>query len=453
MRASRRCLALDPRDDLVQRRGLVVLDVHAHLHEARARELEPERADAREPAVLLAYEPRNLARSLDAATEVDVERDQRPPGADEHAAGTFIQPRRAEVRRELARVDPALQLGRPARSEERGAAPVRELSVQENRQAELGTDPLGDLERHRPRPRHVRTLQCDDRNDVRGADARMGAFVPPEVDPLPRARDTGDKRLHQLVLAHEREDRAVVIGVGVNVEEARVLDERRGERVERLPVAALREVRHGLERKRHPRSVRTVKAYYEARAREYDDWYLGVGRFTERDRPGWEEELERLRETLASLPPARTLDVACGTGFLTRHLRGEITGLDQSATMLEVARERVPDGEFVEGDALVLPFEDDSFERVVTGHFYGHLEEPDRIRFLAEARRVAPELVVVDASQAHSPVAVEWQERILNDGSRWQVYKRFFTTDGLARELGGGEALLEGHWFVVVRSP
>ena len=196
-----------------------------------------------------------------------------------------------------------------------------------------------------------------------------------------------------------------------------------------------------------------MKTYYEARAREYDDWYLGVGRFTERDRPGWEQELDQLRQAIANLPPARTLDVACGTGFLTRHLRGEITGLDQSPTMLELARERVPHGEFVEGDGLGLPFEDDSFDRVFTGHFYGHLEEPERVRFLGEARRVAPELVVVDASQAHSPVAVEWQERILNDGSRWQVYKRFFTATGLADELGGGEALFEGRWFVVVRSP
>ena len=195
-----------------------------------------------------------------------------------------------------------------------------------------------------------------------------------------------------------------------------------------------------------------MKAYYEARAREYDDWYLGIGRFSERDRPGWKEELERLCETVASLQPARTLDVACGTGFLTQHLRGEINGLDRSATVLELARERVPEGEFVEGDGLALPFDDDSFDRVFTGHFYGHLEEPDRVRFLAEARRVARELVVVDASQAHSPVAVEWQERVLNDGSRWHVYKRFFTGTGLADELGGGETLFEGRWFVVVRS-
>jgi hypothetical protein len=59
---------------------------------------------------------------------------------------------------------------------------------------------------------------------------------------------------------------------------------------------------------------------------------------------------------------------------------------------------------------------------------------------------------VVDASAAHSPVPEEYQERILNDGSRWEVYKRFFTGEGLAEELGGGRVLHEGHWFVVVSS-
>jgi ubiquinone/menaquinone biosynthesis C-methylase UbiE len=196
-----------------------------------------------------------------------------------------------------------------------------------------------------------------------------------------------------------------------------------------------------------------VKAYYEARAHEYDDWWLGAGRFGERDRPGWEDELAALRRTLESLPPARTLDVACGTGFLTRHLPGEITGLDQSSSMLEVAAAQAPDAELVLGDGLSLPFADSSFGRVFTSHFYGHLDEKERTAFLAEARRVARELVIADASLAHSPVAEEYQERILNDGSRWEVYKRFFTGEGLAAELGGGRVLHEGRWFVVVASP
>jgi demethylmenaquinone methyltransferase/2-methoxy-6-polyprenyl-1,4-benzoquinol methylase len=106
----------------------------------------------------------------------------------------------------------------------------------------------------------------------------------------------------------------------------------------------------------------------------------------------------------------------------------------------------------VRGDALALPVGDRSFERVFTGHFYGHLDAAGRNRFLTEARRVAPELVVVDSALRADVAAEEHQERILNDGSRWEVYKRYFSPEGLAAELGGGETLLAGRWFVAVRS-
>lgn len=195
-----------------------------------------------------------------------------------------------------------------------------------------------------------------------------------------------------------------------------------------------------------------MKAYYDARACEYDEWYEGLGRFDGLDRPLWDEDVRELERIVASLPPARTLDVACGTGFLTRHLQGEVAGLDQSASMLAIAAQRVPAGEFVHGDALALPFEDGSFDRVFTGHFYGHLEPAVREAFLLEARRVAPELVVVDSAVRPDRQDEEQQERVLNDGSRWEVYKRYFTGAGLAAELDGGEVLYEGRWFVVVRS-
>ena len=195
-----------------------------------------------------------------------------------------------------------------------------------------------------------------------------------------------------------------------------------------------------------------MKAYYEARAREYDDWVYGTGLFAERDRSGWHEERDAMEQAVAAMSPARTLDIACGTGWLTQHLRGEIVGLDASPSMLEVAAERIPEAEFVVGDALDLPFEDGSFERITTGHFYGHLEDPDRVRFLAEVRRVAGELVVIDSALHDGVESVEWQERVLNDGSRWEVYKRYFVASDLAEELGGGEVLFDGNWFVVVRS-
>jgi SAM-dependent methyltransferase len=195
-----------------------------------------------------------------------------------------------------------------------------------------------------------------------------------------------------------------------------------------------------------------VKAYYEARAHEYDEWWLGLGRFADRDRPGWDAAREELARWIADLPPARTLDIACGTGFLTQHLRGVIVGLDQSAAMLDVARARLPSAEFVQADALDLPFDDGAFDRLFTSYFYCHLVEEERRRFLDEARRVATELVVVGSVATPDEPLERREERVLNDGSRWEVYKRVFRPEDLAQELGG-RVLHVNRYFVMVASP
>ena len=195
-----------------------------------------------------------------------------------------------------------------------------------------------------------------------------------------------------------------------------------------------------------------MKAYYHARAREYDDWWLGRNLYADKDRPGWDEERAELERWIEDLPARRTLDVACGTGFMTRRLGGVVTGLDQSDAMLDVAREQVPDATFVQGDALDLPFDDGAFERLFSSYFYCHLEEDDRVRFLSEARRVAPELVIVGSRLQPDEQAARWDERVLSDGTRWRVFKRVFDPEALAQELGG-RVLHESHYFVMACSP
>jgi ubiquinone/menaquinone biosynthesis C-methylase UbiE len=193
-----------------------------------------------------------------------------------------------------------------------------------------------------------------------------------------------------------------------------------------------------------------MKAYYERRASEYDDAYLGEGVYSDRGQNP--EELRALERTISDLPPTKVLDVGCGTGFLTRHLRGEVVGLDQSEKMLKMARERVPRATFVRGDALDLPFPDASFERVFAANLYGLLHRAERDRFLAEAKRVAPELVVVETAPAlaEGKQSEGWEERLLTDGSRYRIYRRYFTARDLVEEIGGGEILFEGGWFVAV---
>lgn len=191
--------------------------------------------------------------------------------------------------------------------------------------------------------------------------------------------------------------------------------------------------------------------YYDQRAAEYDEWYTGDGQFADRDRPGWHAEVDQATRLAENLPPARTLDVACGTGFVTRHLRGFVIGLDQSPAMVAIAQSRLPDGLALVGDALNLQVAEQAFDRVFTGHFYGHLPPDERATFLTEVRRVAAELVVVDSAYRPGVEPEQWQERVLNDGSRHRVYKRYLTADQLAGEIGG-EVLLDGHWFVAARA-
>ena len=86
-----------------------------------------------------------------------------------------------------------------------------------------------------------------------------------------------DERLDQFPLVTDHgEDRAIVIGVAVDVEQPRVDGELVRDRVDRPLVATLAEVRYGLEQS-HVTTLGVLKEYYDNRAAEYDDWYLGTG--------------------------------------------------------------------------------------------------------------------------------------------------------------------------------
>jgi demethylmenaquinone methyltransferase/2-methoxy-6-polyprenyl-1,4-benzoquinol methylase len=104
---------------------------------------------------------------------------------------------------------------------------------------------------------------------------------------------------------------------------------------------------------------------------------------------GWRRRAAR--ETKLSVGGS-ALDVACGSGRLTAELtrrvgpKGRVVGLDFSAGMLEVARRDYPNLEFIEGDALKLPFDDASFDASTIAFGLRNLADP--VRGLSEMRRV-----------------------------------------------------------------
>ena len=97
------------------------------------------------------------------------------------------------------------------------------------------------------------------------------------------------------------------------------------------------------------------------------------------------------RETATAVvrPGDRFLDVCCGTGDLAlaaADAGGRVTGLDFSAPMLERARSKSTEVEWLEGDALSLPFSEGSFDAVTIGFGLRNLANVER--GLEELRRV-----------------------------------------------------------------
>jgi demethylmenaquinone methyltransferase / 2-methoxy-6-polyprenyl-1,4-benzoquinol methylase len=104
---------------------------------------------------------------------------------------------------------------------------------------------------------------------------------------------------------------------------------------------------------------------------------------------GWRRRAARETRLAAG---GSALDVACGSGKLTARLAriagpgGRVVGLDFSPEMLAIAREDHPGIEFLEGDALNLPFDSSTFDATTIAFGLRNLADP--VRGLREMLRV-----------------------------------------------------------------
>jgi demethylmenaquinone methyltransferase/2-methoxy-6-polyprenyl-1,4-benzoquinol methylase len=210
-------------------------------------------------------------------------------------------------------------------------------------------------------------------------------------------------------------------------------------------------------------------AYYRARAPEYDDWWLRVGRYgADGDLARrWEHEKKLLRGALEAFDPrGDVLELAAGTGNLTcelARLADSVTALDISAEVLAIARAKLPgDGapvELVEAD--VFGWTPPRRYDVVAFAFWLSHVPPGRVEqfwdlvraALAPGGRVFLIDNAVPSEQAAQRLGAEtggpvgsapWSEtdltqgvsiRELADGRRFRIVKRLWQPELLEAEL------------------
>ena len=160
-------------------------------------------------------------------------------------------------------------------------------------------------------------------------------------------------------------------------------------------------------------------------------------------------------------PGDSVLDAACGTGdFAVADLRAgaaRVVGVDFSPRMLERARRKAPQVEWVEGDLLALPFPDATFDAATVG--FGARNVADLELALRELRRVlrsGGRVAILEITQPRGPLRPFyslWFDRVvpllgkaLPGGSAYTYLpasvKRFPAADALAtlmRDAGFAE--------------
>ena len=202
-----------------------------------------------------------------------------------------------------------------------------------------------------------------------------------------------------------------------------------------------------------PDPGRALIDYYEARAPEYDDWYLRRGRYARGaiHDAAWNAELDMAGRWLDALPIAgEIVELAAGTGWWSPLLaaKGELSLYDAATAPLERARERlVAHGlraHLHVRDAWAEP--DRAVDALFAGFWLSHVPRERLADFLGLAHRwLKPggRFAFIDSlpdpasGAADHPVpAGDRAVRRLDDGREFTIVKVYYTADALRTALG-----------------
>jgi demethylmenaquinone methyltransferase/2-methoxy-6-polyprenyl-1,4-benzoquinol methylase len=204
-----------------------------------------------------------------------------------------------------------------------------------------------------------------------------------------------------------------------------------------------------------------MKAYYAARAKEYDKIYL---------KPERQTDLRAIEQWLApKFEHASVLEIAAGTGYWTQFIAPvaqSLVALDASSETFDVARSRlaglavpVAPVQWLIGDAYAIPQPTQLYDAAFAGFWYSHIPVDRQREFLRGLHRVLKpgakvvfldNLFVEGSSTPLSETDAQgntYQTRPLADGSTHRLLKNFPTENQLIEVVQGiGKDLVYTAW-------
>jgi ubiquinone/menaquinone biosynthesis C-methylase UbiE len=197
-------------------------------------------------------------------------------------------------------------------------------------------------------------------------------------------------------------------------------------------------------------------AYYDQRAPEYEEAYtLGTGTASIQNPEVFKAEARALAGIVQRIARGRIMDLACGTAYWLPEYApncSHITLFDQSDRMLTEARAKanrlgvIDRCVVLRGDFFDHVFEPAAYDTVLAGFFLSHLTEAqehslfDALRAMLDS---SGRFLILDSAwsleRARFNRRVEHQPRRLNDGTTFEIYKRYCDRNdiaGWAREYG-----------------
>jgi ubiquinone/menaquinone biosynthesis C-methylase UbiE len=151
----------------------------------------------------------------------------------------------------------------------------------------------------------------------------------------------------------------------------------------------------------------------------YDAWYQSA-------RGSWigQQEFSTLLKLFTPKEGQSLLDVGCGTGYFSQRFQQlglQVTGLDPDSAMIEFAKKKESQIKYIEGDALALPFADNSYDYCSAITSLCFVSEPERA--LAEMWRVSRKVVIVGLLNRNSLLYYMKRNSSGYEGARWDKMK------------------------------